>query len=212
MSAYAVISLWDQEVLSHYWFQFHSSLAPKVGFCSESRSQAPFCLRDMPVLVTSLCSLTEGFGAGAAFPELPSLRKGGLGDRISSCLLNSPSYWESAIHGEVSLHGAYSSLLSPSLQLFLSWCKGEAATCWAELVGVPRVLILKKTMRLWCWCQLLPGHPRILFPWDHVIETTGNQSLHGFIQFQILGPRRISGRMLAQLGQAPWAHCKVVKG
>ena len=80
----------------------------------------------MPVLVTALSSLTEGFGAGAAFPELPSLREGGLGGRISSCLLNSPSCWKSAIHGEVSHHGAYSSLFSLSLQLFLSWYKGEA--------------------------------------------------------------------------------------
>lgn len=73
--ACAIVFLWDQEILSYYWF--HTSLAPKVVFCSESRSQSPLCSRDMPVLVSSLSSLTEVSGAGAAQPSPAS--GGGLG-------------------------------------------------------------------------------------------------------------------------------------
>lgn len=60
------------------WFQPHPSAALKVVLF---RVKVPG--RDMPALVSSLSSLTEG--STAAFPELPGLRVGGLGCRSSPC-------------------------------------------------------------------------------------------------------------------------------
>lgn len=113
----------------------------------------------------------RGLGAGAAFPELPSpLQPQGEGSdgRIDTCLLNSPAIREfSYTHP----HGPIAASSPPASSSSLVGVNGRLPPA-AQVVHVPRGLILKKTTRLWCWCQLPSGHPRSLFPlgfchWGH---------------------------------------------
>lgn len=162
-------------------------------FCS--KSQVPLCPRDMPELVTSLFSLVEG--PRAAIPELPA---SGWGAWVAESVPASQS--AQAIRGQPFTPSSrtYSSLLSSRLQHFPSRCGAEAATHCPGGRCTQRLESENHETGASGSSNLVPSQEAV-FPGDN--GATGKHSCCGSVQLQILGLRRISNGMLAQLGQAP---------
>lgn len=139
-------------------------------------------------------------------PELPFLGcpASGWGPWVTESVPASQSV--QAIRGQpfTPSSRAYGGLLSPRPQYFPSWCGAEAAThcpggrCIQRLESEDHETDASGTS------NLVPSQEPV-FPGDN--GTTGKHSCCGSVQLQILGLRRISDGILAQLGQSPPRPC-----